>query len=592
MPGRRRRRQRRGRRSPRPRAARRSSVSFEADRPLRALPRQRRRARHADRHLRALRRRRRAAGGDALAVRAGRAPGRLRRVRRRGPRPRDAVRRMRRARTGRAASARLRGRRARPGSPTGSASASPAAATRASAAARPATSTSLVHVRAGRALPARRRRPRDRLDVPAPLAALGATLERRRRSTASVDVEVPAGTQPGAVLTVGGKGMPRAAPARAPRRPARGGQRRRSRASSPSDQRALLEQLRRHDDRREPARRRVAARQAAPSVRTGQGGQGGRDPPGGARPRASRPSSCSPSCSSWRRAGWRRATSTGDVVEYAVYGAPGELPDLPDLRAAAGGGAGRGHHERGADDWNERWQAFHRPVRIGDRCSCARRGSRRARGLLDVVIDPAQAFGTGAHPTTRLCLELLLELEPAAARSSTSAAARACWPSPRPGWAGGRCSASTTSASRCRRRSTTRAPTACPVQARRHDLLRDGPAPGAPTVLANLLRPLLLRVAREGFAGAQPDAADRQRAARPRGRRGRRRLRPPRPARDARAATAASGSRCCCAGDLAGSAPAPGVERRSCPWRGGRPTFDHAGARRLFPTGPVGVRVP
>jgi ribosomal protein L11 methyltransferase len=45
-----------------------------------------------------------------------------------------------------------------------------------------------------------------------------------------------------------------------------------------------------------------------------------------------------------------------------------------------------------------------------------------------------------------------------------------------------------------------------PVQARRHDLLRDGPVEGAPTVLANLLRPLLLRVAQDGFAGAQPDA--------------------------------------------------------------------------------------
>ena len=29
---------------------------------------------------------------------------------------------------------------------------------------------------------------------------------------------------------------------------------------------------------------------------------------------------------------------------------------------------------------------------------------------LEIVIDPAQAFGTGAHATTRMCLELLLEL--------------------------------------------------------------------------------------------------------------------------------------------------------------------------------------
>ena len=42
------------------------------------------------------------------------------------------------------------------------------------------------------------------------------------------------------------------------------------------------------------------------------------------------------------------------------------------------------------------------------------------------------------------------------------------------------------------------------VQARRHDLLHDGPGPGAPTVVANLLRPLLLRVAADGFAGPAP----------------------------------------------------------------------------------------
>jgi ribosomal protein L11 methyltransferase len=31
-------------------------------------------------------------------------------------------------------------------------------------------------------------------------------------------------------------------------------------------------------------------------------------------------------------------------------------------------------------------------------------------GVHDVVIDPGRAFGTGAHPSTRLCLELMLDL--------------------------------------------------------------------------------------------------------------------------------------------------------------------------------------
>ena len=33
-------------------------------------------------------------------------------------------------------------------------------------------------------------------------------------------------------------------------------------------------------------------------------------------------------------------------------------------------------------------------------------------GLLAVVIDPGRAFGTGAHPTTQLCLQLLQDVEP------------------------------------------------------------------------------------------------------------------------------------------------------------------------------------
>jgi ribosomal protein L11 methyltransferase len=36
-----------------------------------------------------------------------------------------------------------------------------------------------------------------------------------------------------------------------------------------------------------------------------------------------------------------------------------------------------------------------------------------ADGAIPVKVDPGRAFGTGAHPTTRLCLELLQVLEPA-----------------------------------------------------------------------------------------------------------------------------------------------------------------------------------
>jgi ribosomal protein L11 methyltransferase len=89
----------------------------------------------------------------------------------------------------------------------------------------------------------------------------------------------------------------------------------------------------------------------------------------------------------------------GDVVEYAVYGAPGELPALPDLRAAAGGALVEVSTSEVPDDWDERWKAFHQPVQIGDLLVRPPWTAPRA-GLLDVVIDPAQAFGTGAHPTT------------------------------------------------------------------------------------------------------------------------------------------------------------------------------------------------
>ncbi|MGA8365495.1 MAG: 50S ribosomal protein L11 methyltransferase [Solirubrobacteraceae bacterium] len=109
----------------------------------------------------------------------------------------------------------------------------------------------------------------------------------------------------------------------------------------------------------------------------------------------------------------------GGVVEYAIYGAPGELPVLPDLRAAVGDALVEISTSEIPDDWSERWRDFHRPITIpspapervsGLRVRTPWESPSEHPGLREIVIDPGQAFGTGAHATTRLCLEMLLAL--------------------------------------------------------------------------------------------------------------------------------------------------------------------------------------
>jgi len=64
-----------------------------------------------------------------------------------------------------------------------------------------------------------------------------------------------------------------------------------------------------------------------------------------------------------------------------------------------------------ADGWEDRWRTFHRPVQVG-RLWVGPPWEHPDPALVPVVVDPGRAFGTGAHPTTRLCLELLQRLEP------------------------------------------------------------------------------------------------------------------------------------------------------------------------------------
>ena len=64
-----------------------------------------------------------------------------------------------------------------------------------------------------------------------------------------------------------------------------------------------------------------------------------------------------------------------------------------------------------AAGWETAWKCFHRPVRIGP-LWVGPPWEAPDDGAAAVVVDPGRAFGTGAHPTTRLCLELLLQVEP------------------------------------------------------------------------------------------------------------------------------------------------------------------------------------
>jgi ribosomal protein L11 methyltransferase len=99
--------------------------------------------------------------------------------------------------------------------------------------------------------------------------------------------------------------------------------------------------------------------------------------------------------------GFEEAELTGGV-ELAAYTDPAGEERL----WSAFGGARSAEVEEG---WEERWRAFHRPVRIGP-LWVGPPWEEPEAGATAVVIDPGRAFGTGSHATTRLCLELVLDL--------------------------------------------------------------------------------------------------------------------------------------------------------------------------------------
>ena len=62
------------------------------------------------------------------------------------------------------------------------------------------------------------------------------------------------------------------------------------------------------------------------------------------------------------------------------------------------------------EDWATSWQKYYQPIPVGRRVYIVpdwMRGQAVPEGRTPLYLNPGLTFGTGAHPTTQLCLELL-----------------------------------------------------------------------------------------------------------------------------------------------------------------------------------------
>jgi ribosomal protein L11 methyltransferase len=185
-------------------------------------------------------------------------------------------------------------------------------------------------------------------------------------------------------------------------------------------------------------------------------------------------------------------------VEFALYGAPGDLPDLPPGTALIGRTEVLVSTTQLGNDWAERWKEFHKPVQVGHIHVRPPWHEPRKDGI-DVVIDPAQAFGTGAHPTTRLSLELLLDVVADGELAGMPLVDLGCGSGVLALAAAKLGFAPVTAldhdpAAVDATLDNARANGVTLERVERYDL-RTAPAPVAPVITANLMRPLLLRVA-------------------------------------------------------------------------------------------------
>ncbi len=112
-------------------------------------------------------------------------------------------------------------------------------------------------------------------------------------------------------------------------------------------------------------------------------------------------------------------TPGGASLRKCWLPADGDAAPRARRAAAACGLAEVSIVETAPDDWIEGWKRFHEAQPVGERLWVRPPfGADAPAGRIALTIEPGMAFGTGGHPTTRLCLTAIEALAPELAGAS------------------------------------------------------------------------------------------------------------------------------------------------------------------------------
>ena len=113
----------------------------------------------------------------------------------------------------------------------------------------------------------------------------------------------------------------------------------------------------------------------------------------------------------FERHGISGTVQTDEPPTLSGYIAPGDLSGIPALseELTRFGATSVEQSEVEEIDWAEAWKQYFKPRKVGEHFVVCPTWEEYDPAADEIVIwlDPGQAFGTGDHPTTRMCLELI-----------------------------------------------------------------------------------------------------------------------------------------------------------------------------------------